>query len=251
MTSRTQGFGTFNRWLIFNGVVLFGAFLLYREGLFAALLQDDRSRLSLAILLLFLYASLRAGMQAWRLGREGEAARRLGELAAQNTSLFTWQNRQLLAGAQGEAASIAHQHLLFVAHKNLALGRLGDQGLLVDRLEQRLRAGHEDGWFIADLLIRLGLLGTVIGFILMLGSLADVESVDLQALQRLLGDMTGGMRIALYTTLTGLGAGMLLSFQYRLLDHGAERLLADIVELTEVHAAPHLRQLLHQGSGED
>jgi biopolymer transport protein ExbB/TolQ len=77
----------------------------------------------------------------------------------------------------------------------------------------------------------------------MLGSLSTVSSIDLQALQQLLTRMTEGMQIALYTTLSGLTAGILLSFQYQLLDQGANRLLADIIELSEVHVLRHLKAL--------
>jgi biopolymer transport protein ExbB/TolQ len=55
--------------------------------------------------------------------------------------------------------------------------------------------------------------------------------------------MSIGMRIALYTTLTGLAAGMLLGFQYRLLDQAVDRLMAEIIELSEVHITAQLRQL--------
>jgi biopolymer transport protein ExbB/TolQ len=84
----------------------------------------------------------------------------------------------------------------------------------------------------------------VIGFIYMLGSISQVTSVDIQALQQLLSNMSGGMRIALYTTLTGLGGGILLGLQYRLLDQAVDRLMAEIIELSEVDITAELRQLL-------
>jgi biopolymer transport protein ExbB/TolQ len=34
-------------------------------------------------------------------------------------------------------------------------------------------------WFTADLMIKLGLLGTVIGFIYMLGSVTGIEQIDI------------------------------------------------------------------------
>jgi len=73
---------------------------------------------------------------------------------------------------------------------------------------------------------------------------SNVSSIDLPALQLLLTNMSDGMRIALYTTLTGLGAGILLGFQYRLLDNAVDHLMAEIIELSEVHVAPQLRALI-------
>ena len=79
--------------------------------------------------------------------------------------------------------------------------------------------------------------------LVLLGSVAQVSSVDIHALQQLLTNMSTGMRIALYTTLTGLTSGMLLGFQYRLLDQAVDRLMAEIIELSEVHITAQLRQL--------
>ena len=62
------------------------------------------------------------------------------------------------------------------------------------------------------------LLRIFIGFILMLLPIGEIKDFDPQILQKLLGTMSGGMAVALYTTLTGLVTSMLLKFQYFLLD---------------------------------
>lgn len=60
-------------------------------------------------------------------------------------------------------------------------------------------------------MLKLGLLGTVIGFIFMLGSLVDLNSIDINVMQKLLTQMSGGMKVALFTTLTGMSCGVLLN----------------------------------------
>ena len=70
------------------------------------------------------------------------------------------------------------------------------------------------GYLIVDILLKLGLTGTVIGFILMLLPIGEIKDFDPQILQKLLSTMSGGMAVALYTTLTGLITSMLLKFQY-------------------------------------
>ncbi len=240
----TAAYGVFYRWLIFFGLVVFGAFVASRGGVATRVLTDDASRISAIILGLLFLASLHAGARAWRLGREICAAQQLKTHATTTPDLFSRDELgEPALNAPGLPGVHARDHLLLLATKALRQGRLGSQELLLERLENVLGRGHETGWFIADLMIRLGLLGTVIGFIVMLGSVAGVSSVDLQTLQQLLTGMSGGMRIALYTTLTGLGAGILLSFQYRMLDAAVDRLMAEIIELGEVHAAGHLRRL--------
>ena len=71
---------------------------------------------------------------------------------------------------------------------------------------------------IVDILLKLGLTGTVIGFILMLLPIGEIKDFDPQILQKLLSTMSGGMAVALYTTLTGLITSMMLKFQYFLID---------------------------------
>ena len=69
-----------------------------------------------------------------------------------------------------------------------------------------------------DVLLRLGLLGTIIGFIMMLLPVSDIREFDSSVMQQLLATMSGGMAVALYTTLTGLITSTLLRFQYYILE---------------------------------
>ncbi|MEJ2321734.1 MAG: MotA/TolQ/ExbB proton channel family protein, partial [Gammaproteobacteria bacterium] len=107
---------------------------------------------------------------------------------------------------------------------------------LLARLVEQVHANHGSGWFISDLLLRLGLIGTVIGFVMMLGSVYDLEGDGTWALKQLLGEMGGGMQVALYTTQTGLGSAMLLSIQCHWLDRCADRLVSRIIELAATSA---------------
>lgn len=245
MTQRANAYSTFYRWLVFFGIMLFFAFFAVSKDLFAQLIRADESYLSGVIVAMLLLASLDAGRRAYRLGRELDQTIAISERARSDEPLFiAHSDAEVRFRNETKVDSFAHHHLLLLANKTYLNGSLGSQDLLLERLENALGRGHETGWFLADLMVRLGLLGTVIGFIFMLSSIAGVTSVDLHALQQLLTNMSGGMRIALYTTLTGLGAGMLLGFQYRLLDAGVDRLMAEIIELSEVHVTTHLQRLV-------
>jgi biopolymer transport protein ExbB/TolQ len=92
-------------------------------------------------------------------------------------------------------------------------------------LEDELSNRHSIGYLIVDILLKLGLTGTVIGFILMLLPIGEIRDFDPQILQKLLSTMSGGMAVALYTTLTGLITSMLLKFQYFLLDSSLSQTL--------------------------
>ena len=74
---------------------------------------------------------------------------------------------------------------------------------------------HESGWFASDVLLTMGLIGTVAGFILMLaGAFIGINIADVSSVQQALANMAVGMSTALYTTLTGLISSTLLKFQY-------------------------------------
>lgn len=92
--------------------------------------------------------------------------------------------------------------------------------------QDRLLGPHSVAWWVTGLVVRLGLLGTVIGFMLMLESLRTVETLaagDVGGLIRTLGE---GMGVSLTTTLAGLIASMGMGLQMLALDRAAERLLA-------------------------
>ena len=89
---------------------------------------------------------------------------------------------------------------------------------------------HAFGYFASDVLLRLGLLGTIIGFILMLLPVSTIKEFDSSIMQQLLASMSGGMAVALYTTLTGLITSTLLRFQYFILESAA----ADMIYRTSL-----------------
>ena len=77
------------------------------------------------------------------------------------------------------------------------------------------RGNQEIGWFISDLVLTVGMIGTVSGFLLMLtGAFAGVDLGDEVAMKEVLEKMSKGMSTALYTTLFGLICGGLLKIQY-------------------------------------
>ena len=80
------------------------------------------------------------------------------------------------------------------------------------------------GWLAADSVLKLGLLGTIIGFILMLSPIAELKSYEAASLQAALATMSGGMAVALYTTLAGLVAHLLLRVQFQMLGDAMQQL---------------------------
>lgn len=76
------------------------------------------------------------------------------------------------------------------------------------------------GYFIADHLLTLGLIGTVIGFIYMLATtFADIDPSKAISLKCAVVNMSTGMSTALYTTASGLVCGLLLKIQLVNMDY--------------------------------
>ena len=193
------------RWLVFFGLLMFGGFTAFSNGLVDQLIRTDQSYLSASFCVCSSSpvwtpdaartgwaenCAVPCGWPHWRANQSlfiHDAEKGICFLAADDAD-FTptitcccWPTRRCIS------AACAARICCWSDSRN-ALGR-----------------GHETGWFLADLMVRLGLPGMVIGFIFMLGSVAHARAWISHALQQLLTNMSDGMRIALYTTLTGLG----------------------------------------------
>jgi hypothetical protein len=115
-----------------------------------------------------------------------------------------------------------------------------DQTLLLRALAQRLREGAAFGELASDSLMKLGLLGTIIGFILMLGPVSGLDPDDEAAVKASMGVMSEGMAVAMYTTLAGLVGSILLKAQYFMLESATVKAFWDVVRLTETRLIPAL-----------
>tara|TARA_Y100000031_G_C7951704_1_gene261822 strand:- start:70 stop:540 length:471 start_codon:yes stop_codon:yes gene_type:complete len=70
------------------------------------------------------------------------------------------------------------------------------------------------GWFVAESCLALGMVGTVTGFLYMLGTaFENIDVTNATTLQDALASMARGMSTALYTTLTGLIASLIIKVQ--------------------------------------
>ncbi len=107
---------------------------------------------------------------------------------------------------------------LWLLHWCQVLGEgLPTQSENQEGLQSRMERWLNHGWFAADMCLKIGLLGTIVGFILMLSPIRDLAAFDPANLQNALKAMSGGMAVALYTTLAGLACHILLRLQYQLL----------------------------------
>ncbi len=91
---------------------------------------------------------------------------------------------------------------------------------------------------LANSLVFLGLIGTVIGFIIALSGVDAEAAADVSSIGPMVSTLITGMSIALHTTLVGAILNIWLMIDYRLLESGTVTLVTTIVELGERHAQP-------------
>lgn len=167
-------------------LILFSFYLLFQLELINLIVESDRSKISMIILAIYVLATVHWFYVALSLDRE-------------ISSIIEPKENTLIG------------RFLLSTDKNSEKNNL----LLI---EDELSNKHSVGYLAVDVLLKLGLTGTVIGFILMLLPIGEIKDFDPEILQKLLSTMSGGMAVALYTTLTGLVTSMILKFQYFVLD---------------------------------
>ncbi len=206
--------------LVLLGIILFAFFLASERGFIELTLKSDRSYLSYVILTLYFLATLHWILICYRLSAEITAL----DLVEQELWFdFSSQTDLAIERYFTEATDLTKQGARY-------------QGLL-EAFGDRIYNRHATGHFISDILLKIGLLGTIIGFILMLMPVAEVKEFEGNFMQQLLGEMSEGMAVALYTTLAGLSTSMLLKMQYQIIDSSAAKLVTRVSELSELRFA--------------
>jgi hypothetical protein len=222
--------------LVFSGFTAFAALLLWRYGLLRLMVQSDRTYISSIISVLYVGASLHCLYRTIAISREGERERRTTRALVQSNAEEVFSAETLPEGLTGD-------HIRDLAEKARTQGaRRLDQTLLLRGLADRMRGSNGFGNFASDSLMKLGLLGTIIGFIIMLAPIAGLDVSDKSVLKSSMGVMSDGMAVAMYTTLAGLVGSILLKLQYYMLDGATSALFARVVRLTETRVVPALER---------
>ena len=223
-------------WLIFTGVTIFAATLLWRYGLFRLMFESDRTYICVAITVLYVGASAHCLWRTIVISREADAGRRAAAQILGGPDLANGHLDELPPGLVSN-----HIRDLALKARTQGGGRL-DQTLLLRSLADKLRGSNGFGAFASDTVMKLGLLGTIIGFIIMLAPIAGLDVSDHALMKSSMGLMSGGMAVAMYTTLAGLVGSILLKFQYYMLDAATAKVFSGAVALTETRVVPELER---------
>ena len=219
------------KWALYMALVAIGLVISYDYGLLTYLFAADRSRITVLIAVLFVAFSAHC---LWI----------LVELSREYRRAMAWKAD--LARTPGIPEPPVGGGLVdgyvadLIRSRRTPSENEGDAHLLMMSLGASFRRRTKIGTYGTDLLYKLGMLGTMVGFVMMLNSMGDMANFDVETLRLALQDMISGMAVSLLTTIAGLIGGILLRVQYNF----AEALVTDIsqttVSFTEVSLLPRL-----------
>ena len=209
-------------WLLLVSLMVFGAYVAWERSVFALIFAIDRSYMASLTMALVVVMSAHCGWHVIVMAQRARSARRC---LAQHGSMNGLPSSVFLQHFIGDLTTTNHDSE-------------NDTDAIVEIHADSVRAPAELGWFFVDLAVRLGLLGTIIGFILIFASLDNISIDGGDDLKQLLIAMSGGMGTALYTTLTGLVGASLLSFQYLVLGRQSEHLIGLLLRIRRCLQVP-------------
>ncbi len=197
------------RFALVNMVAAAALFAAYMQGWLDGIFVEGLRELSGGILVVFLYGLVLCGARVWRHGVE---------------------LNDVNAGTPNPGSRIGR----YVSQAPLASAE--SRSLQADALRLKLTNRIVGIRHIANALVFLGLIGTVIGFIIALSGVDPESASQAENVAAMVATLIGGMSVALYTTLIGAVLYIWLSVAYRILVTGTVDLIAATIELGEARA---------------
>jgi hypothetical protein len=219
------------KWALFIALVTIGSIVSYDYGLLTYLFAADESRITVLIAVLFV-------------GFSGHCLWILIELSREYRRAMTWKAelaRTTKVPAPPVGGGLVDSFVADLIRSREHPSEVeGNAHLLMMSLGASLRRRTKIGTYGADLLYKLGMLGTMVGFVMMLNSMGDLANFDVDTLRGALQKMIAGMAVSLLTTIAGLIGGILLRIEYNIADALVTDISQTTVSFTEVSLLPLL-----------
>ncbi len=194
------------RFMLVN-IIAFGLLgAAYQQGLVERALVADKTYLSVAIFIVFVAGLIVCARRIWETSRDLEQINAFDPLRQSHATSYIASLR----------------------------GRAGDsRSLLASSLRMKLTHRIAVVRNVANALVLLGLIGTVVGFIIALSGVDPEQASDVSAITPMVSTLIEGMSTALYTTLVGAILNVWLMINYQLLASGTVKLITALVEFGE------------------
>jgi len=219
------------KWVLLMALIVLGAVVSYEYGLLTYLFEADKSRLTMLIAVLYVGFSAHCIWILVELAREYRRALQIKAMLAAATR----------APDLPKGGGLVDRYMADVIQSREHPSEVeGNAHLLMMSLGAAFRRRTKIGTYGADLLYKLGMLGTMVGFVMMLNSMGDMANFDVETLRGALQDMIAGMAVSLLTTIAGLIGGILLRLEYNIADALVTDISQTVVSFTEVSLLPLL-----------
>ena len=178
----------------------------WAQGLVAKVINSDVTNMVILISVVFIVGLILSGYRVWKVSKQLNAAYEFDPKQRSRAADFLRKSKGKDAGTR--------------ANLGQAL-----------RLKLFSRIVHIR--YIASSLTILGLIGTVLGFIIALSGVDPEVASNPSAISPMVTQLIEGMSVALYTTLVGSILSVWLGLIYQMLATGTSNLVSKIIELAE------------------
>ena len=206
LISKPHRFLLFLRFLLANIVALALLLAAWLQGWLDGIFVPVTMELSLGIFIVFLFSLFTCGKRIWQTSIELNDIRsgdpKEGSRAAKYLAT--------IYGGGADSKALGASALQLKMGTNVAVIR-----------------------HLANGLVFLGLIGTVIGFIIALSGVDPESATEIDSVAKMVATLINGMSVALYTTLVGAVLYVWLIINHRLLTSGVVSLIGAIIELGE------------------
>ena len=231
------------KWLLINSLFIFCLIGFYYFGLIQSMLSSDKSYISFVILIVYFITSLHALIKIFNISSKIKNIFIVKDKIETNEkSIITIEDLKGLFLINDNKKNYKYFYQEYISNIITKTQKTDnknfDQQILLQLFADKLNKQLKIGLLVSDMMLKLGLLGTIVGFILMLAPISNIDAYDVSTLKTALSSMSGGMAIALFTTLAGLVGGILLRTQYYLLDEANEELFSNIAQISETKIIP-------------
>ena len=194
------------RYSLVNAVGLVFILVVYSQGYLNKAIKSDVTNVVVLIIFIFLIGLTLASIKAFWISRELNHAYSLQKKEKSVLNDFIKMSKKLDASSRSNLISSTRINI----------------SVKISNIK-----------FIANILVILGLIGTVIGFIIALSGVDGSVSSNPDEVGKMVASLVKGMSVALYTTLAGSILSVWLNICYQILSNGANRLISRIIEVGE------------------
>lgn len=196
----------FLRFCLINAVGIAFLLVAYSQGYISKAINSDITNVVLLIIILFFIGLLLSTQKTIWISKELNLANQKTLKKGSLIEDFKYNSKDLDASSRSNLAS------------SLRIKIAGKINLIK---------------FISNTLVVLGLIGTVIGFIIALSGVDSTVANNPEEVGKMVTSLINGMSVALYTTLAGSIFSVWLNICYHVLASGANQLLSKIIEMGE------------------